>query len=223
LSVTKMARKPSGVHAAPEVGEGLHALEERLHQGGCARIAGVDEAGRGCLAGPVVAAAVILPASSALAGVADSKTLTAERRERLFREIRGEALCVGIGVASAAFIDSVNILRATHAAMRQAVAALEPCADFILVDGLPVACLGERCQAVVDGDRLCYSIAAASIIAKVYRDEIMARLDEVYPGYGFARHKGYGTAAHLAALEHLGPCPVHRMSFSPLRQGRLEL
>lgn len=201
----------------------LQSLERQLRQRGCRRIAGVDEAGRGCLAGPVVAAAVILPPTCALEGVCDSKQLTAARREQLCEAILSEAVGVGIGVASAAFIDSVNILRATQLAMRQAVQALEPPADFVLVDGLPVECLGPRCRAVVGGDRLCYSIAAASIVAKVWRDRIMVRLDEVYPGYGFGRHMGYGTEEHLAALDALGPSPVHRRSFAPLRQGRLEL
>jgi ribonuclease HII len=210
------------LHLPPNAGD-LHALERELRRSGFQRIAGVDEAGRGCLAGPVVAAAVILPPACALQGICDSKQLTPACREQLCEAILSEALSVGIGVASAAFIDSVNILRATHLAMRQAVQALDPAADFVLVDGLPVECLGAHCRAVVDGDRLCFSIAAASIVAKVWRDRIMARLDELYPGYGFARHMGYGTPEHLAALEALGPCPVHRRSFSPLRQGRLEL
>lgn len=201
----------------------LHAFERRLRDAGHERIAGVDEAGRGCLAGPVVAAAVILPPDSSLDGVADSKALTARQRRRVYERIVPEALAVGIGVTSAALIDSVNILRATHLAMRQAVEALQPPADFVLVDGLPVPGLAPRCEAVVDGDRLCYCVAAASIVAKVWRDRIMQRLEEIYPGYGFARHMGYGTPEHLAALEALGPCPVHRMTFSPLRQGRLDL
>jgi ribonuclease HII len=217
-----MARATAASHDGGDLPD-LFAAERRLRRSGCVRIAGVDEAGRGCLAGPVVAAAVILPASSRLAGIADSKTLSARTREELCDQILDAALCVGIGVSSAALIDCVNILRATHLAMRSAVGALQPLADHVLVDGLPVDCLGAHCEAVVDGDRLCYCIAAASIVAKVHRDRIMERLDEVYPGYGFARHMGYGTREHLAALERLGPCPVHRMSFSPLRQGRLEL
>lgn len=182
---------------------------------GFRRVVGVDEAGRGPLAGPVVVAAVALPPEYRLAGLNDSKQLSARQRERLYAALRQEA-AIGIGVAviEVATIDRLNILRATHLGMRQAAAELAP--DFILVDGLPVPGLPCESLALVQGDARCASIAAASIIAKVTRDRLMVAAEETYPGYGFARHKGYGTAAHLAALRRLGPCPLHRRSFAPV-------
>lgn len=192
--------------------------EEELRQQGITLIAGVDEAGRGCLAGPVVAAAVVIPDGHEIAGVADSKVLTPRQREELDRVIRHAALAWGIGVVSAALIDATDILRATHTAMRLAVQQLGLMPQVILVDGRPVPDLPAPSHAVVRGDSICPSICAASILAKVYRDRIMQQLERVYPGYGFATHKGYGTREHRAALERLGPCPVHRLSFEPLKK-----
>lgn len=186
---------------------------------GYARVAGVDEVGRGPLAGPVVACAVVFASSERIpAGLNDSKRLTAARREALAAELRACAeASIGVGVVEPAEIDRLNILRATHRAMSLAVEELAPAADFLLVDGRPVPGLPVPSRSIIKGDSRSASIAAASIIAKVTRDGIMTRLAEVYPSYGFDSHKGYGTRAHLAALEAAGPCPIHRMSFAPVR------
>jgi ribonuclease HII len=200
--------------------------EARLWEKGWTAVAGVDEAGRGPLAGPVVAAAVVLPREIELTGVHDSKRLDAAERERIYEAIRECAVCWSVAVVDHQEIDRINILRATHAAMAQALAALEPTPHGALVDGLPVQGLPCPHQAIVSGDALCVSIAAASILAKVSRDRIMVDLDEHYPGYGFARHKGYSTPEHLAALSELGPSPCHRRSFRPvalLTEGPLSL
>ena len=190
--------------------------ERKLLKEGFTFIAGVDEAGRGPLAGPVVAAAVILPVGGVLPGVFDSKQLSDARRRRLRDEIM-EVAETSVGVADVQEIDSLNILRATHLAMHRAVAGLKK-VDFVLVDGLPVKGFPVPAENMVKGDARSASIAAASIVAKVYRDELMEELDEIYPGYGFAAHKGYGTAAHLKALKELGVTPVHRRSFAPVRE-----
>jgi len=182
------------------------------------RVAGVDEAGRGPLAGPVVAAAVILDPARPLAGLADSKTLSAARREALAGQIRAQALAWALGRAEVEEIDRLNILQATLLAMRRAVAALAPSPQLALVDGNRCPELPCRAQALVGGDRRVAAISAASILAKVARDAEMVALDARYPGYGFAVHKGYPTAAHRAALVALGPLPVHRRSFGPVRQ-----
>ncbi|MBW7907708.1 MAG: ribonuclease HII [Kiritimatiellae bacterium] len=187
-------------------------------------LAGVDEAGRGPLAGPVVAAAVVIPRdvleaehTRLFSGIADSKTLTAKRRESLFARLSEESsVARGVGLADVAEIDSLNILRATHLAMKRAVEALGRAADLILVDGRPVPGLPFASRAIVKGDAQSLLIAAASIVAKVTRDHWMDELDRQYPRYGFARHKGYGTAEHLAALREWGPTPVHRRSFAPV-------
>ncbi len=192
------------------------AWERALWAQGRTYVAGVDEAGRGPLAGPVVAAAVILPPDFDGAGIRDSKKLSAVARERAEARILTEALAVGIGMVEAAEIDRLNILRATHQAMRCALHALAIPVDAVLVDGLPVPDLHPCCQAVVKGDDRCFSIAAASIIAKVTRDRLMCACAEQYPEYGFARHKGYPAPEHLAALEQHGPCPLHRRSFAPV-------
>jgi ribonuclease HII len=184
--------------------------------------AGVDEAGRGPLAGPVVAAAVILDAARPVAGLADSKVLSPSRRESLAIEVRSSSIAWGLGWADAAEIDAINILQATMLAMRRAVAALEVAPAHVIVDGnrcpdlrgLPFECTTE---AVVKGDSLVASVSAASILAKVARDEYMRELDGRYPGYGFADHKGYPTASHVAAIRRLGPSPVHRLSFAPVQ------
>ena len=190
--------------------------ERQLLQEGFTFIAGVDEAGRGPLAGPVVAAAVILPRSETLPGVFDSKQLSDKCRRKLRDEIF-EVAEVSVGVAEVQEIDSLNILRATHLAMHRAVAGLKK-VDYVLVDGLPVKGFSCPAENMIKGDARSASIAAASIVAKVYRDEMMEELDEKFPGYGIAAHKGYGTAAHLAALRDLGVTPVHRRSFAPVRE-----
>jgi ribonuclease HII len=179
-------------------------------------VAGVDEAGRGPLAGPVVAAAVILDERHPIQGLADSKKLTALRRERLFDEIRAKALCCSIAEASVEEIDRLNILQATLLAMRRAVAGLRLKPNKVLVDGNRLPTLEVLAEAIVGGDALVPAISAASILAKVHRDRWCLTLDQQYPQYGFAQHKGYGTAAHLAALRAHGPCAQHRTTFRPV-------
>ncbi len=180
-------------------------------------VAGIDEAGRGPLAGPVVAAAVILDANRLPAGIHDSKTLSRSRREALFEAILEQAM-VGIGEASPAEIDEINILQATFLAMRRAVEALPVAPAFALIDGNRAPKLAIACQTVVKGDAKCLSIAAASIVAKVTRDRIMDRLAAETPGFGWERNAGYGTAEHLGALRQIGPTAHHRRSFSPVRE-----
>ncbi len=199
--------------------------ERALLEKGLAQIAGVDEAGRGPLAGPVFAAAVIFPVRwiqdglpDSLQKVNDSKQLKAGDREKLFAELTSyEEIKFAITQVDAGVIDQINILQATHRAMNLALARLNPPPQHVLVDGLPVKSLSFPQTAIVKGDSLSYSIAAASILAKVSRDRLMVQLDQQYPGYGFAGHKGYGTASHLAAIKNLGPCPIHRQSFAPCR------
>ena len=181
-------------------------------------VAGVDEAGRGPLAGPVVAAAVILDQRQPIKGLADSKKLTALRREKLFDEIRAKALCCSIAQASVEEIDRLNILQATLLAMRRAVEGLRLKPNKVLVDGNRLPDIGLPAQAIVGGDALVPAISAASILAKVHRDRRCLELDQLYPQYGFAKHKGYGTAAHLAALQAHGPCAEHRISFRPVAE-----
>jgi len=200
-------------------------FEESLWGQGIERVAGVDEAGRGPLAGPVVAAAAILPPCWARSGLPvelvhlnDSKQLTAARREAIFKFITGcGEVEFGIHEIPAEVIDQINILQATHRGMNEALAKLSPLPPHALVDGLPVKSLCVPQTAVVKGDARSYSIAAASILAKVTRDSMMMQLHKQYPGYGFAEHKGYGTAKHLAAIADLGPCPAHRKTFAPIK------
>ena len=181
-------------------------------------VAGVDEVGRGPLAGPVVAAAVILDPARPIAGLADSKALTEKRREALFDEIRAKALCWALGRAEVEEIDALNILQATMLAMRRAVLALDPAPQHALIDGNRCPDLPCSAEAIIKGDGTVAVISAASIIAKVSRDREMAALDIEYPGYGLAGHKGYPTRAHLAALAELGVTPIHRKSFAPVRR-----
>jgi ribonuclease HII len=206
-------------------------FERQLLGDGIIQIAGVDEAGRGPLAGPVVAAAVVFPAElirrglpPELGGLNDSKQLTAARRDRFF-EVLTCHVPVGFSIrqVEAETIDAINIVRATHRAMAEAVAGLGCVPQHVLVDGLPVRSLGVPHTALVGGDARSFSIAAASVLAKVTRDRLMIEYDRHYPGYGFARHKGYGTAEHLEALARLGPCPIHRRSFAPLKPAQREL
>jgi ribonuclease HII len=179
-------------------------------------VAGVDEAGRGPLAGPVVAAAVILDDLQSIAGLNDSKKLTAKRRERLFDEIRARALCFSIAEASVQEIDALNILQATMLAMKRAVEGLRLKPVKVLVDGNRLPVLDVRAEAIVQGDALVPAISAASILAKVHRDRLCDELHELYPAYGFDQHKGYGTAQHLQALQVHGPAACHRMTFAPV-------
>ena len=181
-------------------------------------VAGVDEAGRGPLAGPVVAAAVILDDHAPIKGLADSKKLTARRREKLFDEIRAKALCCSVALATVEEIDRLNILQATMLAMQRAVKGLRLKPAKVLVDGNRLPVLDVVAEAIVSGDALVPAISAASILAKVTRDRMLDELHQQYPGYGFDRHKGYGTADHLRALRELGPLPAHRRSFSPVAQ-----
>ena len=181
------------------------------------RIAGVDEAGRGPLAGPVVAAAVILDPARPIPGIDDSKLLSPQRREALDAEIRARAVGWAIARAGVEVIDAINVLEATMQAMREAVVRLDPAPEQVLVDGNRCPDLPCPARAVVRGDAAVVAIGAASILAKVARDREMVEMDRRYPGYGFARHKGYGTRAHREALLRLGPSPIHRRSFAPVR------
>ncbi len=194
-------------------------------------VAGVDEAGRGPLAGPVVAAAVILPATWAnggldarLADLNDSKQLTESQREHFFQILTTHSdICYAISIVDAATIDRINILQATHRAMNEALAQLQPQPEHVLVDGKPVKSMTLPHTAIVKGDSLSYSIAAASVLAKVTRDRLMLEFEEKFPGYGFAEHKGYGTPQHLAAIAARGPCAIHRRSFAPLKPAQARL
>lgn len=185
------------------------------------RICGVDEAGRGPLAGAVFAAAVILNPARPISGLADSKMLSEKRRDALALMIREHALAWCVAVASVEEIDSINILQATLLAMKRAVEGLGMTPDEVVIDGLHVPKIAMRSRALVQGDRLMAEISAASILAKTARDAEMVAMHQRYPHYGFAQHKGYGTAAHLQALHGHGPCPIHRRSFAPVRAAAL--
>jgi ribonuclease HII len=195
--------------------------EEKLcEEQGFNLVAGIDEVGRGCLAGPVVASAVIMPnhvKGSWRRKVRDSKLLTPEQREDLSPCIHETAISIGTGVVEADVIDNYGMTIAVHLAMKMAIRKLLPQPDYILVDYLTIPELPMPQKGVADGDTLCFSIACASIVAKVYRDHLMMELDERFPGYGFAHHKGYGTEEHVACLRKLGPSPIHRWLFSPVR------
>ena len=189
-------------------------FEEQARSEGFLFVAGVDEVGRGCLAGPVVAAACILDLSKAVpAKLNDSKKLTAKQRDEIGEELRANALAFGIGTVEAEEIDRINILEATKKAMLLAIEALKPNADFLLIDALQLKHVSLPQKAIIKGDSISYSIAAASVIAKTYRDGLMTELDLQFPQYGFADHKGYGAASHRAAIKQHGPCPLHRKTF----------
>ena len=196
--------------------------EARAWKTGVTRLAGIDEAGRGPLAGPVVAAAVIIGPERRIKGLADSKLLTAEHRDALFERITERAVAIGVGIVDHETIDRINILQATRRAMIEALAALSVAPDFVITDFVALRDLTCPQRNLIDGDARCASVAAASIIAKVTRDRLMLEADRTFPEYGFARHKGYATPEHLAALDRLGPCPLHRRTFSGVwRQGEL--
>ena len=179
----------------------------------CQYVAGMDEVGRGPLAGPLVTAAVILPRGHRILGINDSKKVSAKKREELYRQIMEEALAVGIGMNSPGRIDQINVLQATYEAMREAVSQLDPAPELVLNDAVTVPGLLVRQIPIIHGDARSISIGAASIVAKVTRDHMMEDYDKTYPGYGFAKNKGYGTADHIRALRKMGPTPIHRRSF----------
>ena len=188
-------------------------IEDELRAAG-RTVAGVDEAGRGCLAGPVAAGAVILDPGRPVRGLRDSKKLTEKRREELFEEIREKSAAWSVAMTGPGEIDRINILRAALRAMEKAVAGLSVAPDFVLVDGNARISIAVEQRIVVGGDDRCASVAAASIVAKVTRDRLMKELETEYPGYGFSRHKGYPSKEHRESLRRLGPCPIHRKSFN---------
>ena len=188
------------------------AFERELLAQGATLIGGMDEAGRGPLAGPVVAAAVIMPLDEIIEGVDDSKQVSEKKREKLYDEIIARAVAYKIVAVDENVIDEINILNATKRAMTECVAGLSVRPDIVLVDAVKLA-LDVPTKAIIKGDALSYSIAAASILAKVYRDRLMREYDKIYPAYGFAKHKGYGTKDHIEAIRTVGPCPIHRRTF----------
>lgn len=189
------------------------AYEKMAREKGYSTVCGIDEAGRGPLAGPVFAAAVILPYGTSIEGLNDSKKLSEAKRETLFEIIKEKAVSYSVGFATEAEIDEINILQATFLAMKRACDGLDVRPDLALVDGNRMPCLGVKAHTIVKGDSLSASIAAASILAKVSRDRLMVEINRIYPQYQFAKHKGYGTALHIARLKEYGPCPVHRKTF----------
>ena len=192
----------------------LKEIEKEWYQKGVKKICGIDEAGRGPLAGPVVVAAVIMPENSMIEGVNDSKKISEKKREKLYEEITSQAITWGVGIIDQNEIDNINILNATKKGLTQAILALNQKPDIILVDALTgINTLGIPYESIIKGDAKSYSIASASIIAKVTRDRIMRKLDTIYPEYGFAKHKGYGTAAHIQAIKENGICALHRKTF----------
>ncbi len=192
----------------------LKQIEEDIYKTGVKSICGIDEAGRGPLAGPVVVAAVIMPKNSMIEGVNDSKKVSEKKRETLYEKITEEAIAWGVGIIDQKQIDEINILQATKKGLTMAIKELQVKPERIIVDALTgIDTLGIPYTPIIKGDAKCYSIAAASIIAKVTRDRIMRQWDEIYPQYGFEKHKGYGTAAHIAAIKEYGICPLHRLSF----------
>lgn len=197
----------------------LLAEEKKLWEKGFVFLAGIDEAGRGPLAGPVVAAACILPSQFDLPGLNDSKILTESKREKLYTQIQAQAIGYAIGSAEPAEIDALNILQATKLAMKRAIEGLKVTPDYLMIDAVKLPEVNLPQLPLVGGDHLSATIAAASILAKVTRDRLMVELDALYPEYIFSKNKGYGTKEHLKVLRRLGPCPLHRRSFAPVKQG----
>ncbi len=192
----------------------LKEMEENLHKKGFEYICGIDEAGRGPLAGPVVVASVIMPKDSKIEGVNDSKKVSEKKREILFETIKEEAIAYAIGIVDQTVIDEINILEATKKGLTDALKELKVKPDYIVVDALTkIDTLGIPYMSVIKGDAKCYSISCASILAKVTRDRIMREWDEIYPAYNFKKHKGYGTKEHIEAIKKNGPCPIHRKTF----------
>lgn len=221
VEVVEFGRKRRARHSAElRRLDALCATQRNLHAQGIAVVAGVDEVGRGALAGPVSAAAVVLPVEARIVGLNDSKQLTPERRERLADEILATAISVSVVHVGPEIIDRDGISAANTRAMRKAILGLTPAPGHVIIDGLHVE-LGVPTTAIVRGDRLVAAVAAASIIAKVARDALMRENDILFPEYGFAQNKGYGTLEHMALIERYGPCPLHRLSFSPCSQQRL--
>lgn len=216
-SVQALLRRHERKKAERERVAALYAFEAQALAEGCQLVAGVDEAGRGPLAGPVSVAAVILPQGLYLPHLNDSKKLSPKLREELFEEIQEKAIAIGTSLVDAATIDRVNIYQATINGMYEAIFALQPPPEKVLIDAIRLEQLPMPSLSIVKGDAKSASIAAASIIAKVTRDRWMDAYDQEYPQYGFAHHKGYGTAEHLAALKKYGPCPIHRKSFEPVK------
>jgi ribonuclease HII len=210
---TKQAREDSGP---------TYRFEEEAARYGACRIAGIDEAGRGPLAGPVVAAAVVMRPWDLVSEVNDSKLLTATDREKLFHEIMNKAEAVGVGIVGPEIIDEINILQATRLAMTRAVQEIQPSPDYLLIDGPITLDIPTRQRFIIKGDQLSFSVAAAAIVAKVTRDRIMKELHEQFPMYGFRQHKGYGTRSHKEALTAYGPCKAHRMSFRGVSEPQSE-
>lgn len=193
----------------------LKKMENQYFEKGIQYLCGIDEAGRGPLAGPVVVAAVVMPKDSKLEGVNDSKKVSEKKREMLYEQIKEEAISYSVAIVDEKEIDQVNILNATKEGLTTAIRGLKVKPERIIVDALTgIDTCGIPYDSVIKGDAKCYSIAAASILAKVTRDRIMRKMDEVYPEYGFEKHKGYGTAAHIAAIKEYGLCPIHRKSFT---------
>ena len=191
----------------------LWKIEDELYESGLSVLCGVDEAGRGPLAGPVCAAACILPRGTEIPGLNDSKKLSEKKRCELFEIIQEKAVSFSVAFATVDEIEQLNILGATFLAMNRAISELDPVPELCLIDGNRISGISCPAKAIIKGDSLCADISAASILAKVTRDSYMLDMDELYPQYGFAAHKGYGTAAHYAALREYGPSPIHRMSF----------
>ncbi|WP_200760820.1 ribonuclease HII [Effusibacillus dendaii] len=214
--VESQLRKRAAIQAEAERMERLWDYERSLAAKGFRLIAGIDEAGRGPLAGPVVAAACILPIGIVIPKLNDSKQISPQQREELFHQIREQAVAYGIGMADVDYIDTYNILQATYAAMRRAIRAIGTEPDHLLTDAVTIPDVAVPQQAVIKGDAKSHSIAAASILAKVTRDQMMIEYGRMYPEYGFEQHMGYGTPEHIAALQKYGVCPIHRKSFAPV-------
>lgn len=221
MAVADRSRSTRGSRVRPQ-GDAHARWERRLYREGYRVIAGLDEAGRGCWAGPLVAAAVVLPRATPkllnrLAGLRDSKQLTALRREGFFSRIHATAVSVGVGIVSAPVVDLLGLTAAGHLAMERAARNLESEPDYLLIDAFGLPTFDCPQDAIIYGDAICLSIAAASVIAKVTRDRLLDELNDTYPAFGFARNKGYGTAQHAAALSRHGPTPEHRFRYAPIR------